>query len=451
MRMIKRISTITLTTTLILMLIPIQAFAQDTKDTFSGIPIMMLDGNGRTEQGKATVKMASSKYTRIDENQNEYEIRSNGGTTKDDLGPAGGNLPDGLDAGYSYWQIYRLELTQVISETMIHESMNNAATMTVPIPDGCSAAGAKRIYNCSQPDAVQELNKIDVTDNGDGTISFPIVLGFVDRSMGQQGTDFLVCGTYVVEYKKTIDISTLKTSASLSATSFDYTGAAITPDVTITGLTKDVDYTVAYTNNIEPGTATTTITGKGAYTGSFTLEFTINKKEYKQEEVKDEKTGASYEVTTNADGSVEATYMGSEKKDEKNVKIPDKITLPDGTEAKVTKVASGAFKNNKTVTSVTVGKNVTEIGSGAFQGCPKLKSVKIPASVTKIDKNAFKNCKNLKTITINAKNLKSVSKSAFKGLKKGSTIKITGVSGKKKTKAINMVKKAVSSGNTKVK
>ena len=58
-----------------------------------------------------------------------------------------------------------------------------------------------------------------------------------------------------------------------------YTGKEITPAVTVKDgtktLKKDVDYTVAYSNNIKVGTATVTITGKGEYTGIATKTFQI--------------------------------------------------------------------------------------------------------------------------------------------------------------------------------
>ncbi|GAB6395328.1 MAG: Ig-like domain-containing protein [Bacteroidales bacterium] len=54
-----------------------------------------------------------------------------------------------------------------------------------------------------------------------------------------------------------------------------YTGSAVNPAVTVTGLTQDVDYTVSCSDNIQTGTATITITGKGNYTGEVTLSFNI--------------------------------------------------------------------------------------------------------------------------------------------------------------------------------
>jgi len=60
-----------------------------------------------------------------------------------------------------------------------------------------------------------------------------------------------------------------------------YNGLAQTPTVTVkdgsTTLTSGTDYTVAYSNNTNAGTATVTITGKGIYSGTKTANFTINK------------------------------------------------------------------------------------------------------------------------------------------------------------------------------
>ena len=63
--------------------------------------------------------------------------------------------------------------------------------------------------------------------------------------------------------------------------SVTYNTRAHTPDVTVTfeGSTLEAgkDYDVAYTNNINAGTATVTVTGKGNFTGTASKTFTINK------------------------------------------------------------------------------------------------------------------------------------------------------------------------------
>ena len=65
----------------------------------------------------------------------------------------------------------------------------------------------------------------------------------------------------------------------LKYTSTPYTGKALKPAVTVTyngaTLVKGTDYTVSYSGNKEPGTATVKITGQGSYSGSLSKTFQI--------------------------------------------------------------------------------------------------------------------------------------------------------------------------------
>ncbi len=70
----------------------------------------------------------------------------------------------------------------------------------------------------------------------------------------------------------------------LSTTSYTYNGYSKTPSVTVKDangkpLTKDTDYTVSYSNNKNIGTATATVTGKGNYSFTKKLTFTIKAKD----------------------------------------------------------------------------------------------------------------------------------------------------------------------------
>lgn len=66
---------------------------------------------------------------------------------------------------------------------------------------------------------------------------------------------------------------------TLSGESFTETGKEIKPEVTIKFgekiLQKDKDFIVLYVDNVKPGTATVTISGKGTYTGSVSKTFKI--------------------------------------------------------------------------------------------------------------------------------------------------------------------------------
>ena len=78
----------------------------------------------------------------------------------------------------------------------------------------------------------------------------------------------------VVTYAKNLQDAWIQTIADQT-----YTGSAITPTVTVkdgeTTLVLNTDYTVAYSNNVETGTATVTVTGTGNYSGTATANFTI--------------------------------------------------------------------------------------------------------------------------------------------------------------------------------
>ncbi len=68
----------------------------------------------------------------------------------------------------------------------------------------------------------------------------------------------------------------------LSGSSFTYSGKAITPEAVITldgaKLTKNTDYTVEYSSNVNAGNATVTAVGIGNYRGTVTYQFKINRK-----------------------------------------------------------------------------------------------------------------------------------------------------------------------------
>lgn len=75
-------------------------------------------------------------------------------------------------------------------------------------------------------------------------------------------------------------ISLNEASVQLEEGPFRYNGKAVTPNVNSVVLNeqllaKDSDYTVSYTNNVNVGTATVTVAGKGNYSGSVSKTFEI--------------------------------------------------------------------------------------------------------------------------------------------------------------------------------
>ncbi len=122
-----------------------------------------------------------------------------------------------------------------------------------------------------------------------------------------------------------------------------YNGSAQTPTITVkdgtTTLTSGTHYTVAYSNNINAGTATVTITGQGNYTGTKSANFTINPKN-------------ASNLTINAISAV--TYNGSAQTPAVTVR-DGSTTLTNGTHYTV------AYSNNTNAGTATV--TITGMGN----------------------------------------------------------------------------------------
>ena len=103
--------------------------------------------------------------------------------------------------------------------------------------------------------------------------------------------------------------------------------------------------------------------------------------------------------------------------------IPDTVTA-NGVTYKVTSIAKNAFAGYTDITSVKIGSNITSIPANAFESCKKLKSITIGKNVTTIGDKAFYKCTAITKITMTAGKLKTIGKSAFKGIHKKATFKI---------------------------
>ncbi len=140
---------------------------------------------------------------------------------------------------------------------------------------------------------------------------------------------------------------------------------------------------------------------------------------------------ATYNITASSAKNKAVTYVAPANKKLSKVTIPDTVVI-DGVKYKVTEIKKNAFKNNKYIKTVTIGKNVKTIGASAFSGCSKLKTIKIGSSVSTIGDKAFYKCTKLTKITIPSK-VNKIGKQAFYGCKKlkNITIKTTKLTSKK--------------------
>ncbi len=245
------------------------------------------------------------------------------------------------------------------------------------------------------------------------------------------------------ETSKPIKIKRLTdTNVSISKSSYTYDGKAKRPSVKVqdgrSTFIKGKDYTVTYKNNIKAGTASVTVTGKGNCKGTVTKRFTITvKKNYIHKAGK-----LKYRVT----GTSAVSVMGISGSNAVKVNIPQTVEIG-GKMFEVTAVDKNAFRNNKKITSLTIGGSVKTIGESAFAGCTNLRTVTIGSEVTKIGNSAFWNCKKLDTMIIDTIRLKKVGKNAFKGIRASAKIEVS----KKKMSAYKNMFANRAHGNAKLK
>lgn len=158
----------------------------------------------------------------------------------------------------------------------------------------------------SEPCVSLDLAKVSISQNAvtyDGSAKTQTVSVTINGRSLAEGTDYTVAyannvnagnarvtvsgkGDYYGENSSLFTISPRDiASAHITAISEQlYTGKALepAPNVSANGATlrNGTDYTCSYANNINAGTATVTITGKGNYTGTKSATFTIKRPNY---------------------------------------------------------------------------------------------------------------------------------------------------------------------------
>ena len=141
--------------------------------------------------------------------------------------------------------------------------------------------------------------------------------------------------------------------------------------------------------------------------------------------VQDDNGTAKYEILDTA--KKEVAYKEPVNKKVKTVTISATVKIG-GVTYKVTGIADGAFKGNNTVTKITVGSNVASIGQNVFNGCKKLKTIMIKSTkltAKTVSRNAYKGLTKATSIKVPKKKLKEYKK-LFKSKGLSSKVKVKG-------------------------
>lgn len=269
----------------------------------------------------------------------------------------------------------------------------------------------------TQPDMEITVNGMTLKEDSDYEVSYSS-----NTEIGTATMDINFKGQYVGHLTRTFNVVQIEMSdenitvAGIHNTR--YTGKKIVMSklaVQAGGRTliPGTDYTVAYKNNLNPGTAEITIAGKGNYTGTVVKTFNILILKGSTYTVGTMK----YKVTNAAtDGKGTVAIMGTVKaKTDRTftlLSVPGTVKIG-GITYNVTMVNVGAFSGYTYLKKVVIGNGVKAIGSNAFYGCKSIASIIIGRGVTAIGGKTFYGCSKLASISVLSSSIKLIGKETF--------------------------------------
>lgn len=269
----------------------------------------------------------------------------------------------------------------------------------------------------TQPDMEITVNGMTLKEDSDYEVSYSS-----NTEIGTATMDINFKGQYVGHLTRTFNVvQTDMSGDGITVTGIHntrYTGKKIVMSklaVQAGGrtLTPGTDYTVAYKNNLNPGTAEITITGKGNYTGTVVKTFNIlilKGSTYTVGTMKYKVTNAA----TNGKGTVAIMGTVKAKTDRTftSLSVPSAVKIG-GITYNVTMVNVGAFSGYTYLKKVVIGNGVKAIGSNAFYGCKSIASIIIGRGVTAIGSKTFYGCSKLASISVLSSSIKLIGKETF--------------------------------------
>lgn len=151
----------------------------------------------------------------------------------------------------------------------------------------------------------------------------------------------------------------------------------------------------------------------------------VPKTEKKDSKLTDE-SGATYKVTGTTDKKPTVTYISTTKTGKASITIPSSIEV-NGVKYQVTSIADNAFRKNKKLKKITIGKEIVSIGKRAFEGCKNLKEIVIETEKLKaktVGKKAFAKTSSEAVVDVPKKKAKEYKKLLRKrGLSKNAVFK----------------------------
>ena len=169
-------------------------------------------------------------------------------------------------------KIKNYTIGNVTGELVVNPKSIAAPSVTINDPTDKTYTGSPCVQGVSVKDSEAKLTVDDISVTYENNIN-----------VGTATIIYTGKNNYTGEIRKNFKITEASITDDMIAniSSVTYNTRAHTPEVTVAisgrTLEADKDYTVSYASNINAGTATVTVTGKGNFTGTASKTFTINK------------------------------------------------------------------------------------------------------------------------------------------------------------------------------
>lgn len=169
-------------------------------------------------------------------------------------------------------KIKNYTIGNVTGELVVNPKSIAAPSVTINDPTDKTYTGSPCVQGVSVKDSEAKLTVDDISVTYENNIN-----------VGTATIIYTGKNNYTGEIRKNFKITEASITDDMIANipSVTYNTRAHTPEVTVAisgrTLEADKDYTVSYASNINAGTATVTVTGKGNFTGTASKTFTINK------------------------------------------------------------------------------------------------------------------------------------------------------------------------------
>ena len=221
------------------------------------------------------------------------------------------------------------------------------------------------------PNITVSCNDVELVKNTDYTVSYSN-----NKNVGTATISITGIGDYTGTITKNFNIVARDISDTTigSIPNQTYTGNSISalPVITYNGatLTKGTDYTLTYSNNVNVGTGTVTITGKGNYTGTISKTFNISARAISDTSI------SNISSQTYKGSSISPlptiTYNGKTLKKDTDYTLSYSDNINAGT-GKITITGKGNFIGTTSKTFIIAKKsaeklNISEIGNQIYTG-----------------------------------------------------------------------------------